>query len=101
MYTVKLPYDIADEPHEALSKFTDSAFNPRKSGFVVLLDGMNGEYIIAGNVIASTDECMAFEKPIKIVQPDKEELELLKREIKQLIQADPPEIKHWVVSHYR
>lgn len=60
MFGVKLPYDaFTEEQHESMWLYTDSAYQGIKhhNGLCVVADGMNGEYIFIGRVLAkSVDE---------------------------------------------
>jgi hypothetical protein len=69
MYGVLLPFrrELSDEQNDLLEGYTDSAFTPDfnpKDGLTALDDGMNGEYLAIGKVIAKTDDHEGFSKPV-------------------------------------
>ena len=95
----KLLYDNND--YEKYEKYYDSPHEPRQQGLVVLYDGMNGEYIIIGHVLAVTNESSFFEKPIEINPPSEKLIKSISTELRQHFSLIDPKIKVWVVSHYR
>ena len=70
LYGVLLPYvmdsDDRTEPYED-NPFHEET-NP-KDGITVLADGMNGEYLAIGHVIAKTRDGEGFAAPVALAQP--------------------------------
>lgn len=95
----KIPYK--DLSYEQVEEYCDSAFKPKKQGFVCLFDGMNGKYIFAGDVIASTENYEGFYVPIELDTLKEEHINIIKKELEQKLGLNNPEVKYWVVSHYR
>jgi hypothetical protein len=63
-----LPYKkgMTDEERAILEEYMDSARSPNtnpKDGLTVLLDGMNGQYIAVGHVLAKTMNGGGFDVP--------------------------------------
>lgn len=99
----KLPFPEltdSDPTYHKYEKWCDSAYKPRKKGMVCLFDGMNGEYIVLGHVVASTGNWEPFEKPIS-ASVSKEVRESVKEELTRLFGLVNPTVKTWIVSHYR
>lgn len=48
----KLPYKPGDS--ERYEAYEFSSWKPKKSGLVVIVDGMSGDYIIVGHMLAAT-----------------------------------------------
>jgi hypothetical protein len=104
---VKLPYDHfagddADADFEKLEPYMDSAYRGihHHNGLCVLFDGMNGKYIAAGRVLAKTGESDGFNSAIDAnMSPE------LKAEVEALLQKhlkiETPDVRVWVISHYR
>lgn len=60
--------DTLGEDDDRLDPYRDSHkgdANP-KDGVTVLVDGMNGEYVFIGHVIAKSEEGQGFEAPVEI-----------------------------------
>lgn len=103
----KVPYPTGksdaeqDAMHAKYEKFYDSAFEPRERGLVVLFDGMNGEYVVAGQVYAVTVEGGHFEAPIEVAVPDERAVKSVERELKAHLGIEGQKIQFWLVSHHR
>jgi hypothetical protein len=102
---VRLPYKSLE--YEAVEKFTDSAWKPKRSGFLVLFDGMNGEYIVAGRVRAATGcESEGFgegaENMVEVPLPSNDECWEIRKEIEKNLGIEIPQgIKLIAVTHWR
>ena len=100
---VKLPFPKGEEGETAFQKYEawmDSAYEPKKSGMVVLFDGRNGEYIIAGHVLDSTPNWEGFDEPVDLSKAEKITNDV-KRDLKAHFNITDIEVKTWVVTHYR
>lgn len=95
--------DEGDDQYEKFENFMDSAYKPKKSGLLCLYDGMNGEYILVGHVLASTKESGGFDRLMCMDAPDSELVEQIVDEIKTHfdIEVKKSDIKTYVTSHYR
>lgn len=73
LWGVVLPYDgdlfEQCEPYNPDAD-RESAVN-RKGNMTVLFDGMSGEYIVVGHVIAHTEDGQAFEEIVTINEPSR------------------------------
>lgn len=70
LFGVLLPYTICKEHYDALEPYTDNAFEPSfnpKNDLTVLYDGMNGDYVMIGHVVAKSENYRFFVKPISLV----------------------------------
>jgi hypothetical protein len=71
-------------------------------GVCCLYDGMNGDYVIIGKVIAKTGPENMFEKPVMIDPVPTSDFIVLRREIANLLPgSDIPPAQFLVVSHSR
>ena len=82
--------------------FYDDAFKGihHHRGLCMLDDGMNGKYTIIGRVYAKTDEGEYFDKPFSI-EVTKDQIELVSSLIISNFGIQNPDVKLWIVSHYR
>jgi len=85
---------------ERYEKWTDSAFKPKQAGLVCLYDGMCGEYIFLGWVIAVTENHRHFYEPIR-VKASKELRETVKEDLIKTCGLTNPKVGVWIVSHHR
>jgi hypothetical protein len=64
------PYELfkGDEIYDKLEPYTDNAFDGihNHKGICVLFDGMNGEYVAIGYVLAKSDNHEGLEAPVVI-----------------------------------
>lgn len=96
--------------HDFLTPYMDSAFdletNPHEN-ITVLYDGMNGEYIAIGHVIAKTGSWQPFDDPVSCVGDTRTVLTAYVEAINRLVREIGVEPKDrgafgWhVISHYR
>lgn len=99
---VEIPYEKHSDQYDKYEKYMDSAFDEKREGITCLLDGMNGEYIILGHVMAKTEDWAGFNNPIVIPQ-DLEGYSVYndtKRDLKDLF-GITEKLKFIIVSHYR
>lgn len=104
----KFPYDTFsdDAIRERMEPYYDSAFKGihHHDGLCVLRDGMNGEYVIIGKVLAKTENHLNFEQIIEIPHDPQAAYEI-KTDIVQAfgdaIGSDDFKVGPIVVSHYR
>lgn len=94
---VKLPYEKYE--YEQLEKFMVSYWEPKKAlKFGVLYDGMSGDYIIAGQILAATGNDRDFfeDGPVTL----KFDAEKIKKDLKEKIGVEAKEIKLFAVTHH-
>ena len=94
---VKLPYKKYE--YEQLEKFMVNYWEPKKAlGFGVVYDGMSGDYIIAGHILAATgyDRDFFADDPVTL----KFEEEKIKLDLKEKIGVEAKEIKLFAVTHH-
>lgn len=101
---VRLPYKKGEDQFDKWEKLMDSAYEPALIGeLVCLFDGMCGNYIIVGRVLAVTGCHEAFEDPIeigmKMLDPREHEYDEVRRELVAL-GVEPP-LSLFVVDHHR
>lgn len=71
MRGVLLPYADMKGRHDVLEPYMDSASDDRvRDGITVLYDGMNGQYVAIGRVIAKTGNHQGFDAPITLCDND-------------------------------
>lgn len=101
---VKLPFSKEDSSYEKLEQYLDSAYNPKREGFLVLYDGRGGEYIVAGHVLSATDELSdggyGFENPV-VINPTSKEITAVKRDLEDKLGIKNAEVRPIVVTHLR
>jgi hypothetical protein len=105
---VKLPYDhfsdgsSSDEDFERLEPYMDSAFKgiEHHDGLCVLFDSVNGKYIAAGRVLAKTGESDGFSGAIDAHMSPALQTEVAAL-LQQHLQIATPDVRVWVISHYR
>lgn len=102
---VKLPYD-KDVPYEIFEDYIDNGYKPdiiHKNGLACIYDGMNGEYVMLGRIVAKSplDEVLDGPYCCDPVGGEREEL------IAGLINLSFPhidvvtsDIKTWFLTHY-
>lgn len=107
MHGVLLPLkdDLADEQFDLLLEYRDNAFNPEfnpKDGLTVLCDGMFGEYIAIGHVVAKSENYEGLDAPVSLSSVPDYDSEAL-HSIMAALGFDPVQCNAgWlVVSHYR
>jgi len=104
MIGVKIPYpeEATDEFYDKIEPYTDSSFGgiEHRDGLTVLLDGMNGEYMTIGKILAKTESYEGFEHPIE-VHFNNEEFFHVASSIEEHFGIKNPKVGVWVISHYR
>lgn len=101
---VKLPYDaIGEDEDERFEPYMDSAFKgiQHHDGVCILKDGMNGEYIIAGWVIAKSDEYGHLPEPVAFPLLSRKEKKALEGKLAALFPQHPIVLQEIVLTHYR
>jgi hypothetical protein len=103
IYGVKISYGTTDEPYEKYEDFFDSAFEGIKQhrGLCVLYDGMNGDYILIGHVLEKSDEGQPFQDPMDLEAPTGGFAEVIAGAIEREFGIEKPQLKLWLVTHYR
>lgn len=98
-------YELLKDRFDHLEPFMDSAFEgiKHKDGVCVLFDGMNGDYVAVGRVIAKTGNHQHFEYgPISLTAPAGfEKQQELHDAICKVTGQDNVSLQFLVVSHYR
>ncbi len=108
MFGVLMPYNSDDEFYDRCERYRDTAYKPevnKVDNVTVLFDGMNGDYIALGHVIAKTANHEAFEEPIT-VEANAAVLRSWMNDIAAVLTKlglDPDDhVPRWhVISHYR
>lgn len=92
-----------DKGYDRLSPYMDSAFKgiQHKDNISCIFDGMNGDYIFMGKVLAKTQDHEFFEPEMEIEFLTKLEKDLLLKVIKTIVDTDQEECKYYLFSHYR
>lgn len=95
--------DDEDSFYERFDPYTDNAFKgiSGKDGITVLFDGMNGDYIAIGKVLAKSENHQGLQKPVIIESVDPDLSADLRRKISDLTKQTVVEIRPLVISHYR
>jgi hypothetical protein len=112
MVGVMLPFDFfnhrfpdsENEVFELLEPYMDSAFKGihHNDGLCVLFDGMCGKYIAAGRVLAKTSDHDGLPRPIDATLAMTPEMQgEVATLLQQKLQIPGPEVRVWVLSHYR
>ena len=106
-----LPYDVlyGDEWDGKLDPYLDSARGPihHHNRLCVLVDGMNGEYVAIGRVLAKTEEGQPFTAPIQCRFPTEDQgaqhmqIAMDMHELLGDAMASVGLIGWHVISHYR
>lgn len=101
MCGVKLPYDKEDH-FETLEVYYDSAFQGvhHYKGLCIVDDGMSGEYMFIGRVLAKTKDHQHFDVPMAVSISELEK-ELIASLIETQFGIKEPAVQVWVFSHYR
>lgn len=96
-----LPYD--GELYDKLEPYMDDAFEgvQHHDGLCVLYDGMNGEYIAVGKVVAKSANHEGFVAPVRLPAPTPDEIWLLRIEIGKLFPGVSFCVEPLVITHYR
>ena len=103
LFGVKLPFEDyrSDEWYDKMTPYRDSAFKKVDNSLPLNIvdDGMNGDYVFVGKVLARTDIYGDIE-PTEISVPNKQEIE---EKIEELlgIKTSDSEYKLWVFTHHR
>lgn len=85
----EINHDNSNTLSEVFQKYSDSAFNPaKKNSFIILDDGMNGNHLLIGICLASTQNYEGFEDIIDCSISLKHK-NLLKQSIQDLIKQLP------------
>jgi hypothetical protein len=104
MEGVLFEYAALEDRYEDFEPYMDSAFEgiKHKDGICVLFDGMNGDYVAIGRVIAKTENGQHFETgPITITPSTSFESQVeLSLAISRLV-GHGVTLRYMVISHYR
>ena len=92
-----------EEGYGRLEPYMDSAFEgiKHKDGMCCIYDGMCGEYIFIGRVLAKTKDHEFFEGEMEVDFLTELEKELLLQVIKTIVETDQTECKYYLIGHYR
>ena len=103
-----IDYEEHEDRYDDFEPYIDSAFKgiEHKDGLCVIFDGMNGDYIFIGKVIAKTGLHVGFDEPIEVPNMLAEEVIHEAMTIADNIRntfgipVAHCEVKPWVVSHH-
>lgn len=102
------PYsELFENQYDRLEPYTDSAFKGihHHNGLCVLPDGMNGEYVAIGKVLAKSENYQGFNAPVLIEFGRAQIAEvgrLLTKEFGDLLgKLELCPVQPLVISHYR
>lgn len=102
IYGTLLPYSACEDHYDALEPYMDDG---GKDGVSVLYDGMNGQYVAVGHVLAKSEDDQGFEEPIHTFEAEKKVGDYRKAAMKLLDEIGVvPSLSgfQWlVISHYR
>lgn len=99
---VKLPGDAIGDDYDRLEPYMAGG-TPEANGVQIVYDGMSGEYVIVGKVIAASDQTDGhFETPVSVSGDlSIDEHARITAKIKELFPDQPPQpLSVIVVSHY-
>lgn len=103
---VKMDYDefdklITEKDECGDNPFEASYWEPEKLGFATLVDGMSGEYALAGHIICATgnDKYHFADDPVDLTLSKKKVAEI-KKDLKKNLNIDAKEIKLFAVTHH-
>lgn len=98
-----MPFSTLNEDeYDTYEPYMDSAFKGihHHNGLCVIRDGMNGEYVFIGRVLAKSRVHEHFDQAMTPeVTPT--EMELIGNLIASQFDIAKPEVKLWIFSHYR
>lgn len=99
---VRLPFPKKDQDYyERYEMHMDSAWEPKKNGFVMLYDGMCGNYVVAGHVLASTAaDDNGFDEPL-IYSMDALAASKVQFDLDRYLGIKDAKVDLIVLSHYR
>jgi hypothetical protein len=106
MYGIRLDYEKykEDEWYDTFEPYLDSAHEDikHKDGICVLFDGMDGDYIFIGRVIAKTEKQQLFDGVLNLKEIElfETEQELIQGIIKALFGIEG-EFHHYLIAHWR
>jgi hypothetical protein len=91
--------------HERLEPFMDSPLTDlivHIDGLCCLYDGMNGDYVAIGKVLAKTEDGGGFQEPVALPMAPSMEWHQLRTKIVNLLPRTHVPLPGWlVISHYR
>jgi hypothetical protein len=98
-----LPFADNFDLVKRLEPYMDSGFKGihHHNGLCVLFDGMNGDYIAVGRVVAKSANNEGFVAPVRLPAPTADEIVQLRREILQLFPGADFCVEPLVITHYR
>lgn len=94
---------LGDDPGEQLEPLCDKADDGKVGDFVCLYDGMNGDYVALGRLLARGDEDSGghLDAPVQVDMPAPSDLDDINRAILNAIPNLPPfTVKTLVICHY-
>lgn len=99
-------YDLFKDKYDDLEPFEDSAFEGIKhhEGLCVLFDGMNGEYVAIGKVLAKSRDGDGLCAPLVIRTTDEETAtvaQAIDKFICPIVELPAFKVTPLVISHYR
>jgi len=104
MLAVKLPFDAIDPELDILYEYNDNGYEQKvtkHNGLTSVSDGMNGEYIFIGRVIAKVIESSGEGLPIvDCLDYSPEEAEQIRYRMKDLFGIDAPPASVYAFSHW-
>lgn len=107
MYGFILPYIKLRGRSDEFEAYCDSVFKgiEHTDGICMLFDGMCGEYVAIGRVLAKTRNHEGFDKPVSLRQhPLMDDADVVAGQIMAVLGAeflDGAQIGFHVISHYR
>jgi len=83
--------------------YCDSPFKgiQMRNGLGVLYDGMNGKYIMIGMVLQKSEEGVPIDGPLEIPAYEDGLRLIIAENITKQFEIKSPQVKTWLVTHYR
>lgn len=105
---VMLDYDdFTEEQHDALEPYRDSAYRgiEHHNGLCAIVDGMGGEYVAIGRVVAKSDDQNGNYGMAEPVDATGAMTDELRAEVAGLLaehfDMQKPDVRVWVFTNYR
>jgi hypothetical protein len=91
------------DSYEKYELYCDSPYKgiQMRNGLGVLYDGMNGKYIVIGMILQKSEEGMSIDGPLEIPAYEDGLRLIIADNITKQFEIKSPQVKTWLVTHYR